>query len=125
MTGSASDPITRTTDLDVNAPPWKYNPSAWRHRVPICVLAGIAALIAGYNHIAVGLLFLLFPVVQMELDPETFGEKAAHILGMSGATVAVELANFKTFIEARGRPTGRWEGKIPSPDETPHPTRSV
>jgi nucleoside-diphosphate-sugar epimerase/uncharacterized membrane protein len=35
-------------DLDVPAPPWKYNPSAWRHRIPICILAGVAFLIAAY-----------------------------------------------------------------------------
>jgi len=35
-------------DLDVNAPPWKRNPSAWSQRIPICVLAGVAFLIASY-----------------------------------------------------------------------------
>jgi len=35
-------------DLDVAAPPWKYNPSSWRHRIPICILAGVAFAIAAY-----------------------------------------------------------------------------
>ena len=35
-------------DLDIPAPPWKHNPSSWRHRAPICVLAGIAVLISTY-----------------------------------------------------------------------------
>lgn len=35
-------------DMDVNAPPWDYNPSSWRHRVPICLLAGVAFLISTY-----------------------------------------------------------------------------
>ena len=35
-------------DLDVAAPPWNYNPSSWRNRIPICVLAGVAFLIAVY-----------------------------------------------------------------------------
>jgi uncharacterized membrane protein len=35
-------------DLDINAPPWNYNPSSWRQRVPICLLAGLAFLIASY-----------------------------------------------------------------------------
>jgi nucleoside-diphosphate-sugar epimerase len=35
-------------DLDVAAPPWKYNPSSWRHRIPICILASVAFLIAAY-----------------------------------------------------------------------------
>jgi uncharacterized membrane protein len=34
--------------LDVNAPPWKHNPSSWRQRIPICLLAGVAFLIASY-----------------------------------------------------------------------------
>ncbi len=34
--------------LDVHAPPWKHNPSGWAQRVPICVLAGIAALLASW-----------------------------------------------------------------------------
>jgi hypothetical protein len=37
-----------TADLDVNAPPWDYNPSAWRQRIPLCVLAAIGAVISGY-----------------------------------------------------------------------------
>jgi hypothetical protein len=35
-------------DLHVNAPPFDYNPSAWSQRIPICLLAGVAFLIAGY-----------------------------------------------------------------------------
>lgn len=36
------------THDEVVAPPWDYNPSSWRQRVPICILAGIAFLIAAY-----------------------------------------------------------------------------
>ncbi|MFN7147529.1 MAG: vitamin K epoxide reductase family protein [Myxococcota bacterium] len=35
-------------DLDVAPPPWRHNPSSWRQRIPICVLAGVAFLIATY-----------------------------------------------------------------------------
>ena len=35
-------------DLGVNAPPWKHNPSSWRQRIPICVLAALAFLVASY-----------------------------------------------------------------------------
>lgn len=35
-------------NMDVNATPWKYNPSSWRQRIPICLLAGLAFLIASY-----------------------------------------------------------------------------
>lgn len=34
--------------LDAPAKPWDYNPSAWSQRVPICILAGIGAIIAAY-----------------------------------------------------------------------------
>jgi hypothetical protein len=32
--------------LDVAAPPWGYNPSAWGQRASICLLASIGFLIA-------------------------------------------------------------------------------
>lgn len=44
--GAAEGPSQ--SDLDVAAPPWNYNPSSWRHRIPICILAGVAFLIAAY-----------------------------------------------------------------------------
>lgn len=34
--------------LRAAARPWRYNPSGWSQRVPICVLAGIATVIAAY-----------------------------------------------------------------------------
>lgn len=35
-------------DLHVHAPPWHRNPSSWRQRVPICLLAAVAFLISTY-----------------------------------------------------------------------------
>ena len=35
-------------DLDANAPPWDYNPSAWSQRIPICVLALVGFVISAY-----------------------------------------------------------------------------
>jgi uncharacterized membrane protein len=35
-------------DLDVAAPPFRHNPSAWSQRIPICLLAGLAFLLASY-----------------------------------------------------------------------------
>lgn len=35
-------------DLKAAPEPWDYNPSSWRHRVPICLLAGVAFVIAAY-----------------------------------------------------------------------------
>jgi uncharacterized membrane protein len=37
-----------TVELDAIAPPFQRNPSAWSQRVPICILAGIATVIASY-----------------------------------------------------------------------------
>lgn len=41
---------TRKTppDLEVNAPPFEYNPSAFSQRVPIALLAGVAFFISAY-----------------------------------------------------------------------------
>ena len=44
---SAADvPINH--DLDAVAPPWDYNPSSWRQRIPIAALAMVAFFIAAY-----------------------------------------------------------------------------
>ena len=44
---SARD-FTAYADLSVNAPPWDYNPSSWRQRIPIAALAMVAFLISAY-----------------------------------------------------------------------------
>lgn len=35
-------------DLDANAPPWDYNPSAWSQRLPLCALAMVGFFISAY-----------------------------------------------------------------------------
>lgn len=40
--------VARREDLGVAPEPWDYNPSAWSQRIPICVLAAIAGVIAAY-----------------------------------------------------------------------------
>jgi uncharacterized membrane protein len=60
-------------DLDVNAPPWNINPSAWRQRIPICVLAGVAFLIASY------MALYQWRLVGSVWDP-VFGDQSAHVL---------------------------------------------
>jgi hypothetical protein len=35
-------------DLNVNAPPWDYNPSSWKQRLPIAAIAFVAFAIAAY-----------------------------------------------------------------------------
>lgn len=38
----------KVIDLDAIPEPWNKNPSAWSQRIPICILAGIAVVIAVY-----------------------------------------------------------------------------
>jgi Vitamin K epoxide reductase family len=69
--------MDRTTnylpELDVAAPPWKHNPSSWRHRVPICVLAGVGFLIAAYMAI------YQWRLIGDVWDP-VFGEQTRRVL---------------------------------------------
>ena len=43
---SAPTDLQSGTSLDTPAPPWDYNPSAWSQRIPICILAAIATVMA-------------------------------------------------------------------------------
>jgi uncharacterized membrane protein len=38
----------RVDDLDASAPPWDYNPSSWKQRIPIASLAMVAFFISAY-----------------------------------------------------------------------------
>ena len=48
MNGSLRGYPVEAADLSVLVPPWRHNPSAWRQRIPICLLALVATLIAAY-----------------------------------------------------------------------------
>jgi uncharacterized membrane protein len=63
----------RTPDLNVNAPPWKHNPSSWSQRIPICALAGLAFLIASY------MALYQWRLIADVWDP-VFGEQTRHVL---------------------------------------------
>ncbi|MCW5979156.1 MAG: hypothetical protein KIT09_13855 [Bryobacteraceae bacterium] len=58
---------------DAVAPPWDYNPSEWRQRVPICALAGVAFFIATY------MALYQWRLIGSVWDP-VFGEQTAHVL---------------------------------------------
>lgn len=60
-------------DLDAIPYPWDYNPSAWRQRVPICLLAGLGFLIATY----LGL--YQWRLIESAWDP-IFGEQTETVL---------------------------------------------
>jgi uncharacterized membrane protein len=60
-------------DLDVPAPPWDYNPSAWRQRIPICALAGVAFVISAW------MALYQWRLIGGVWDP-VFGEQTARVL---------------------------------------------
>ena len=51
-------------------------------------------------------------MLQMELYPDDWKEKAADLTGLAGRRVKKDLENFKEFIESRGSETGAWRGEI-------------
>lgn len=60
-------------DLDVAAPPWDYNPSGWRQRIPICVIAAV-----GFG-IAVHLALYQWRLIDGVWDP-VFGGQSQQVL---------------------------------------------
>jgi uncharacterized membrane protein len=60
-------------DLNVTAPPWDYNPSSWRQRIPICVLASAAFLIS------VWMALYQWRLIGGVWDP-IFGEQTVRVL---------------------------------------------
>ncbi|MGE0821209.1 MAG: vitamin K epoxide reductase family protein [Candidatus Binatia bacterium] len=60
-------------DLNVNAPPWDYNPSAWDQRIPICLLAALAFIIAAY------MALYQWRLISDVWDP-LFGEQSKQVL---------------------------------------------
>jgi uncharacterized membrane protein len=68
-----SEVAHRMPDLNVNAPPWKRNPSSWSQRIPICVLAGLAFLIASY------MALYQWRLIEDVWDP-VFGAQTRHVL---------------------------------------------
>ena len=65
--------VPTVVDLDAIAPPWDYNPSSWRQRIPICVLAGVAFLISSY------MALYQWRLIGSVWDP-IFGEQTARVL---------------------------------------------
>jgi uncharacterized membrane protein len=50
--------------------------------------------------------------LEMEYAPENVIESAADTMGFVSRRVKADLRRFKEFIEARGRETGAWRGKV-------------
>ena len=68
--------VAETPDLQAPAPPWDYNPSAWMQRIPICVLAVVAAVISSY------LALYQWHLVDSAWDP-VFGNQTGKVLRSS------------------------------------------
>jgi uncharacterized membrane protein len=51
-------------------------------------------------------------VLQLDVDPEGFAEKAGSALGIIERRAAGDLKRFKQFIENRGVETGAWRGVV-------------
>jgi hypothetical protein len=67
------NPPTAPNHLDAIAPPWDYNPSAWRQRVPVCLLAGVAFFIAAY------MALYQWRLIDSVWDP-VFGDQSRRVL---------------------------------------------
>jgi hypothetical protein len=61
------------SDLDVAPPGFRYNPSSWRQRIPIAVLAGVAFVIAAY------MALYQWRLIDHAWDP-VFGEQTRAVL---------------------------------------------
>jgi hypothetical protein len=58
---------------EVNAPPWDYNPSSWRQRIPIAALAMVAFAISAY------MALYQWKIIGDVWDP-AFGEQSKRVL---------------------------------------------
>lgn len=67
------NPPTTPNHLEAIAPPWDYNPSAWRQRVHICILAGVAFFIAAY------MALYQWRLIDSVWDP-VFGDQSQRVL---------------------------------------------
>lgn len=59
--------------LDEAVAPWSYNPSAWAQRVPICILAAVATVMAAY------MALYQWRLIDSPWDP-VFGEGTRNVL---------------------------------------------
>src|SRR5687768_4168952 len=60
-------------DLNINAPPWDYNPSSWKQRIPICLLAAVGFVISSY------MALYQWRILPATWDP-VFGDQTQRVL---------------------------------------------
>ena len=51
-------------------------------------------------------------MLQMEIEPKDWKDKAADAIGIVETRIKGDLGRFKKFIEERGSETGSWRGEI-------------
>lgn len=51
-------------------------------------------------------------MVQMDMEPTDWAEKAADAMNVVDKRVEGDLERFKEFIESRGQETGAWRGEV-------------
>lgn len=113
MRDPASSRAAPAIDLDAPAPPWRYNPSSWRARIPICVLAMVGFAISTY------LALYQWRIVGHVCDP-VFGDQSMRVLdsdvshamrravGIPDAALGA-LAYLGDAIFGLGGSTRRWQ----------------
>jgi uncharacterized membrane protein len=52
-------------------------------------------------------------MLQMDVDPQGFAEKAGEVTGIVSGRMKGDLKRFKEYIESRGAESGAWRGDVP------------
>jgi uncharacterized membrane protein len=52
-------------------------------------------------------------MLQMDVDPQGFAEKAGEVTGIVSGRMKGDLKRFKKHIESRGAESGAWRGDVP------------
>lgn len=73
MAAATVDGTDGGADLGAAPAPWDYNPSAWGQRIPICVLAAVAFVIASY------MALYQWRLIGSVYDP-VFGDQTTRVL---------------------------------------------
>ena len=71
-------------DVNRNVPPYRHNPSAWSQRIPICLLAGVAAIISAH------LSLFQWGLIDSVWDP-VFGDGSEKVLKSDTALKMYQL----------------------------------
>lgn len=94
-------------------PPWDYNPSGWRQRIPICILATVAFVIAAYLALyqwrLIGSVWdpLFGPQTQAVLDSDV-SERMRYWMGIPDAALGA-FAYLGDSVFGLAGSTRRWQ----------------